>query len=173
MKLLLSIKPQFAERIFDGSKTFEFRKAIHRRTEITTAVVYVTRPVGMIVGEFEIHGIESDRPDRLWDLTSHGAGVDRPFYDAYFAERRIGYALRIGRVTKFATPVQPASLFADFTPPQSYMYVSDALGRPTEGEPSQLSLFDSGPDLLGPTLKTIADGCRRSSERLHCDKVYA
>ena len=98
MKLLLSIKPQFADRIFDGSKTFEFRKAIHRRTEITTAVVYVTRPVGMIVGEFEIQGIESGHPQSLWDMTSHGAGVERAFYDSYFADRRIGYALRIGRV---------------------------------------------------------------------------
>ena len=28
MKVVLSIKPQFANKIFDGTKKFEFRKAI-------------------------------------------------------------------------------------------------------------------------------------------------
>ena len=32
MKILLSIKPEFAERIFDGSKKYEFRKVIFRKT---------------------------------------------------------------------------------------------------------------------------------------------
>lgn len=171
MKLLLSIKPQFADRIFDGTKTFEFRKAIHRRTEITTAVVYVTRPVGMIVGEFEIQGIESAHPESLWEKTAHGAGIERAFYDSYFADRRIGYALRIGRVKQFDAPVHPASLFADFTPPQSYMYVSDDLGRPVGEEPAQLSLFQGA--LSEPASKEITHPRGSGPEWLHRQKVYA
>lgn len=171
MKLLLSIKPQFAEKIFDGSKTFEFRKAIHRRVDITTAVVYVTRPVGMIMGEFEIQGIESDHPEILWDLTADGAGIDRAFYDSYFADRKIGYALRIGRVTRFEAPVSPASLFPDFTPPQSYMYVSDEMGRPPVDDADQLLLFDR--DLSESATGERANHRGRRSERLHREKIYA
>lgn len=33
MKVLLSIKPEFAERIFNGSKKYEFRKVIFKNPD--------------------------------------------------------------------------------------------------------------------------------------------
>lgn len=48
MKLLLSIKPEFAHRIFSGEKTFEFRKAIHQQKSISTVAVYASMLVGSI-----------------------------------------------------------------------------------------------------------------------------
>lgn len=147
MKLLLSIKPEFALRIFAGEKTFEFRKAVHQQPGISVAAVYASKPIGMIIGEFEIVDILSATPEALWEETRHGAGISREFFFEYFSDRRVAYALKVGAVRRFEVPIEPRRLIDDFTPPQSYMYLNDQLGRvsraDTDPEP-RLPLFDWG-----------------------------
>lgn len=48
MKVLLSIKPQFAIKIFDGTKKFEFRKIIFKNSDIQTVV---TMPQHLFVND--------------------------------------------------------------------------------------------------------------------------
>ena len=66
MKVLLSIKPEFVQEIFTGKKKYEYRKAIFTRS-VDKVVVYSTKPVGMIVGEFTVENILNDTPSTLWD----------------------------------------------------------------------------------------------------------
>ena len=66
MKVLLSIKPEFVSKIFDGSKKYEYRKVLFKRKDITTVVIYASNPVKQVVGEFEIKAILSDDVDALW-----------------------------------------------------------------------------------------------------------
>lgn len=127
MKILLSIKPEFAERIFDGTKRFEFRKVVHSNRGVRTVVLYVTRPVGRILGEFEVLDITEAEPNNLWEKTREFAGVSREFFDEYFLGRDRGYAIHIGFVTRYKTPVVPEDVIENFTPPQSYMYLDDRL----------------------------------------------
>ena len=47
MKALLSIKPEFAEAIFNGKKRFEYRKVIFKK-EVKYIQVYVTKTVGKL-----------------------------------------------------------------------------------------------------------------------------
>lgn len=129
MKILLSIKPEFALRIFSGEKTFEFRKAVHQQPGVSIAAVYASKPIGMIIGEFEILDILSATPDALWEKTQHGAGISREFFFEYFNERQVAYAFKVGAVHQFELPIEPRCIIKDFTPPQSYMYVNDHLGR--------------------------------------------
>ncbi|WP_369009144.1 ASCH domain-containing protein, partial [Escherichia coli] len=49
MKVLLSIKPEFAEKILNGTKRFEFRKGIFKNPQISTVVIYATMPLGKVV----------------------------------------------------------------------------------------------------------------------------
>lgn len=125
MKILLSIKPEFAERIFDGTKRFEFRKVVYANRHVRTVVLYVTRPVGRILGEFEVLDITEAAPNNLWAKTQEFAGVSREFFDEYFLGRDRGYAIHIGFVTRYETPVVPEDVIENFTPPQSYMYLDD------------------------------------------------
>ena len=67
MKVLLSIKPEFVQEIFTGKKKYEYRKAIFTRS-VDKVVVYSTKPVGMIVGEFTVENILNDTPSTLWVL---------------------------------------------------------------------------------------------------------
>lgn len=69
MRVLLSIKPEFANKIFDGTKKFEFRKSIFKNKDIKTVVVYASSPVQRVIGEFEIERILNFDLDTLWSLT--------------------------------------------------------------------------------------------------------
>jgi len=106
-----------------GRKTFEFRRRMFARSDIRTVLIYSTKPVGCFVGEFDIAEILHATPDRLWALTRKGSGITKRYYDEYFSDRPIAYAMRIGAVRKFQKPICPADVIADFSPPQSYMYV--------------------------------------------------
>ena len=102
MLVLLSIKPEHAQNILSGHKTFEFRRRMFSRREIKTALIYCTKPIGRFVGEFEIDDILCDEPHRLWRKTKTGSGISKEYFDEYFAGRDQAFALQIGQVRAFA-----------------------------------------------------------------------
>ncbi len=124
MKVLLSIKPQFVEEIFNGNKKFEYRKSIFKRKGIKSVVIYSTMPVGKIVGEFDIEDILIDEPKRLWEKTKNYSGISEDFYDEYFMNRDKGYAIQIKSLNRYDEPKCPYELYENFTAPQSFKYVS-------------------------------------------------
>lgn len=121
MKVVLSIKPEFANKIFDGTKKFEFRKAIFKNEKIKTVIVYASSPVQKVIGEFEIEKIINDDIDTLWGKTQRYSGISEDYFYQYFAEKEIGYAIKIKRTKKYKAP---KCLRADFNllPPQSFAY---------------------------------------------------
>ncbi len=72
MKVLMSIKPEFAERIFNGEKEFEFRKRVFK-WDVKTVVVYASYPICKLIGEFEVGGILSGDPQFIWSSTCGGS----------------------------------------------------------------------------------------------------
>ena len=123
MKALLSIKPQFVEKIFSGEKKFEYRKVVFAQKNIKTIVVYATMPVGKIVGEFSFDEILELSPTELWAKTKDFSGVEKQFYDEYFEGRTKAFAIRIKKVTLYKTPINPYDSVEKFTPPQSFSYI--------------------------------------------------
>ncbi len=59
MKVLLSIKPEYAYRILDGTKRYEFRRRVHRDPRVHTVVIYATNPDGKELGAFSIKSVYS------------------------------------------------------------------------------------------------------------------
>lgn len=122
MKILLSIKPEFAFKIFEGSKKFEFRKTIFKN-DVKKVVVYASSPLQKVIGEFEIEDIISSDTDSLWEQTKEFSGITKEFYDSYFANKEIGYAIKIKSTRKYKKPL---SLWDDFNisfAPQSFIYI--------------------------------------------------
>jgi predicted transcriptional regulator len=121
MKVVLSIKPEFANKIFDGTKKFEYRKAIFKNDKIKTVIVYSSSPVQQVIGEFEIERIINHDIDTLWDLTQEDSGITEDYFYKYFADRLHGFAIEIKKVKKYKTP---KCLRTDFNlfPPQSFAY---------------------------------------------------
>jgi len=123
MKVLLSIKPQFVKEIFNGTKKFEYRKAIFKNRDIKTVVIYATMPIGKVVGEFEIDSIIEKHPQDIWEETKQYSGVSKEFYYQYFHGRDKGYAIGIKRLKEYKKPKCPHKLYGKFTAPQSFKYV--------------------------------------------------
>lgn len=121
MKVVLSIKPEFAEKIFNGTKKYEFRKSIFKNQNIKTVIVYASSPIQRVIGEFEIDEIINCGLDDLWNTTQQFSGISRQFFDRYFADKELGYAIKIKKVKRYK---QPKCLKTDFNlvPPQSFAY---------------------------------------------------
>lgn len=122
MKVLLSIKPEFVEKIFSGEKRFEYRKSVFKHQNIDTIVIYSTMPVGMIVGEFKFKTIHSNTPKMIWKETKQYSGITKDFFYNYFKNKNKAFAIEIGKVRKYKKPLDPRSIFTNFTAPQSFCY---------------------------------------------------
>jgi predicted transcriptional regulator len=122
MRVLLSIKPEFANKIFDGEKKFEFRKVIFKNPNVKTVVVYASAPVQRVIGEFEIENILSSEPSTIWEKTKKHSGITEAFFYQYFAEREIAHAIKIKKVKKYKHPLLLRENF-NVVPPQSYVYL--------------------------------------------------
>lgn len=120
-KVLLSIKPEFADKIFNGTKKYEFRRSIFKE-DIKIIVVYVSYPVQEIVGEFEIDNILTGKVNKIWNMTKKFSGITKQYYDEYFENKDEANAICIGRLKKY----RKKKLLSDFGivfPPQSFMYI--------------------------------------------------
>ena len=125
MKVLLSIKPEFADRIFKGEKRFEFRKAIFKKRDVDEIYVYVTAPVKLIVGKFSATKIHCDTPSNIWIMGHEYAGIDEEGFFEYFDGKDTAYAIEIGDTTLFQTPINPKDVMEKFVPPQSFYYLDE------------------------------------------------
>lgn len=126
MKVLLSIKPEFAEKIFNGTKKFEFRRSVFKNKDVKTIVVYASSPVQRVIGEFEIDSILNYELQQLWDDTKDYSGISENFFFEYFINKEKGYAIKIKKTKLYKNSL---SLKDDFnaTPPQSFMYLEECL----------------------------------------------
>lgn len=121
--VLLSIKPEFAHKIFEGSKKFEFRKQVFKDTSVKKVIVYSSSPEQKVIGEFEIEAILSDTPDNIWIQTKLYSGISQEFYDEYFKGRDNAYAIKVASTKKY----RKEKSLADFnihSAPQSFAYVN-------------------------------------------------
>ena len=116
MKVLMSVKPEYVNKILSGQKKYEFRRKIFKKN-ITEVLVYSTIPVKRITMSFEIKNIIKDNPVVLWVKYKEFAGISHDEFFKYFKNCTTGYAIGIGNVKK----LEPYEL--NIRPPQSYMYI--------------------------------------------------
>ncbi len=122
MKVLLSIKPEFAEKIFDGTKKYEFRKSIFKNSDVQKVVVYASSPVQKVIGEFAIADILNDDVETIWNQTSRYSGISRDFYLSYFSNKEKAYAIKIGKITRYIQARDLSDYNLSFAP-QSFAYI--------------------------------------------------
>lgn len=123
MRILLSIKPEYAEKILDGNKRYEFRRVVPKANGVTTVVIYATKPIGMVIGEFDIDGVLSEKPSALWAQTSKYSGISKKFFNEYFRGRDTGHAIKVKEARRYETPVDLGSVLGHGVAPQSFCYL--------------------------------------------------
>lgn len=120
---ILSIKPNFADAIFGGRKTFEYRRKLFKSSIPTQIFVYASAPISQVVGQFDIAEILSDSPGRLWIRTKSGSGICRKYFFEYFVGCDRANAIKIERPVLYICPKDLELHFGISRPPQSFCYV--------------------------------------------------
>lgn len=123
MKVLLSIKPEFAEKILLGQKHYEFRKVLPKAQGVKTVIIYATLPLGKVVGEFDIEEILSDTPKKIWSETAEFSGITKHFFNEYFNGREIAHAIKVKEVKRYPRPKELSAVLASGVAPQSFCYI--------------------------------------------------
>lgn len=129
MNALLSIKPEFAEKILAGEKQYEFRRTIFSdASSINFVYLYASSPLRKIVGGFTIQRIVEASPEELWELFGDQSGIDeQERFMAYFEGVETGYAIQIDVTHQFQDPISPEDVFEEFVPPVSFYYLDSEM----------------------------------------------
>lgn len=123
--LLISIHPEFIEKILKGEKVFEFRKSLPSQLP-THLVIYATTPVQKVVAVVDVEGVLSGAPSRIWRQAGKGGGISRSYFRQYFAGRKSAQAIQLGLVFKMKQPLCLESINSNLVAPQSYRFLGNA-----------------------------------------------
>lgn len=118
----MSIHPQYANAILDGSKTVEFRKR-GLAPDVTTVLVYATSPVQRVIGEFEIDRIVQMSPDDLWQEAGSLGGIDEATFRNYYGSRDRAAGIVVAEPRRYLEAVPLARLDPGVRAPQSFAYL--------------------------------------------------
>lgn len=130
MNIILSIKPKWAELIYSGKKTIEWRKSFPKRENIECVYLYETAPVKKVTGFFIWDGFEKlvfSEPKEKKDIHPDAQKIIDagcvPLEDLkkYKGDRLNLFGLRIKYPTKFEEPWNLDKFYLK-RPPQSWCY---------------------------------------------------
>jgi len=127
--LLLSIRPMYAEKIFQGLKKVELRRVRPKIQHGDYILVYVTSPIKALEGVLRVDYVIEDRPHELWPHVKKFAGVTRDEFDAYYDGANKGFGIFLKEAKRINNPIsldRLRKLFEGFHPPQSYRYLHPA-----------------------------------------------
>ena len=119
---MLSIRPEFATKIFNGLKKYEYRRIIFKDRNVKTVIVYASMPTKLIIGEFEIEDILHEELPNLWAKTKNHAGISQEVFSEYFSDKSKGYAIKVKSPILYDEPL-PLNRLRVLTPPQSFSYL--------------------------------------------------
>ena len=120
-KMLLSIKPEYVDKILAGQKKYEFRK-FHCREDVDTIVIYETAPIKKVIGEVALLDIIEGDVKYVWYKTQNFGGILEKDYEAYYKGRKVAVAYQLGKVTLYDEPMELKDLGLDYVP-QSFAYI--------------------------------------------------
>jgi predicted transcriptional regulator len=120
--ILLSINPEYVEKIFMGIKKYEFRKSVSK-VPVNKIIIYATSPIKKVVGEAIVENILADSPKNIWQQTKNESGVSAKFFNAYYMGKLQAVAYKLGAVTKYDNPKELSS-YGISQAPQSFIYLN-------------------------------------------------
>lgn len=123
--LLISVKPEFAEKIFAGVKRIELRKSRPSVTAGDIVIVYSTLPEKAVLGSCTVKEVVTDTPVALWNTYHNELGIDKKRYFEYYKDMGIAVGIVLTSVQKFPEKIPLETIrkdFPQFTPPQTFKY---------------------------------------------------
>ena len=121
MNILISIKPEYVENIFNRTKKYEYRK-IKCKQDVNKIIIYSTAPVMKVVGEAQVEEILEDSPEKIWRITENGSGINKKFFNKYYENKEKAVAYKLTNIMKYDLPKELSS-YGIKTAPQSFVYI--------------------------------------------------
>ena len=124
--VFISIHPQYAEKILDGSKTIELRRRFPK-LDGGRLLIYSTTPEKSVIGFAEIKRVSYLPVRKLWTEFSHLTHIAKKDFAEYFSGITHGYAVSLKNPKKFKRPISAEYLKKEYgvIPPQSYRYLNE------------------------------------------------
>lgn len=127
--LFISIRPQFAQAILEGTKTIELRRTRPNVDVGSLILFYSSSPTRAVVGWASLAGMVEGTPDQLWNDHGERTAIAEDQYDVYFAGTDSAYGLELEDVVKAREPIPLATIRSlGVEPPQSWRYLPSELG---------------------------------------------
>lgn len=126
--VLLSIKPQFAQKIMAGEKTVELRRKFPiNKVSGQLAVIYASSPLKKIVGYTVIENVSFLPIDQIWNQYGEEAKVEKDFFYQYYTNLTHGFVIHLRQplVVKRQICHQQLKDKYGIFPPQSFRYLSE------------------------------------------------
>jgi predicted transcriptional regulator len=127
--LVVSIKPEFAQKIFNGEKSIELRKSAPNVSPGDTMVVYCTDPVKAVIGVCEVKEVLKMKPAQLWRSHNEALGIDKKRYEAYYSNVTIAVGIVLASASRLVKEIPLSTLkknIPTFQPPQTFRYYQRA-----------------------------------------------
>lgn len=124
--LLISVRPEHAERILSGEKTVELRRLRPQLADNDSVVIYATSPDRAIVGTFAVAGVIEASPAQLWPTVASNCGISHQQFTEYFHGAARAFAICVRNPKRLRPPVLLCAIrttIPDFRPPQGYHYL--------------------------------------------------
>lgn len=124
--LLISVRPEFAEKIVNGVKTMELRKCSPNIDSGDLVVIYSTLPEKAIVGTCIVKEIIKKSPIQLWRRYSNKMGIDKKRYFEYFRDTNLAVGIVLTSIDKLDKKLPLDSVrkaIPQFSPPQTFRYL--------------------------------------------------
>lgn len=126
--IVLSIRPQYAEKIFEGSKKVELRRVRPKQfLKGDLALLYVSSPIRSLVGAFKVDRIIEKPISELWYLVQDIAGVTKKEFCNYYQGVNTGIGIFFSEVWSLREPMKIQDWQEkgiSFHPPQGFRYAT-------------------------------------------------
>ena len=121
--IMLSIKPEYSNKIFSMEKTIELRKRLPKFVS-KYVLVYESSPTKKIVGVFEIKRTIIKSINELKKYSKR-AKVSKTFISNYYKGKNKGIAFEIRKVFEFEQKITLEILRSvNLNPPQDFRYIN-------------------------------------------------
>jgi predicted transcriptional regulator len=127
--ILISVKPEYVDLIFQGIKTIELRRRFCDSVTAGTKIfIYSTSPIKKLVGFAIVKSVIKTNIKKLWQIAGKESCVNYDYFCNYFNGIEYGYGIELEKPVLLKQQIGLTQLRAKkYMPPQSYMFVSDNL----------------------------------------------
>ncbi len=121
-KILMSIHPEYVNKILAGNKKYEYRKIKARRKNVDKMLIYSTSPIMKVVAEVDIDEILEELPEIIWKKTKLQSGITKEFFNKYYKGRDVAVAYKLGKLKIYDEPKTLSDIGVSYVP-QSFIYL--------------------------------------------------